>query len=150
MTLHATNANPPPSTSQDLSVHLPIVIDVASGYHHARPLRQPRQLQANAAPPPVGQCIHYRCNCVHGSRGLGCVTALGGDLFAYFEKEASAAHLSAKDIREPNNLQRKRMYRHCAHELGYSWRRRLPDCVVAAIRTAYPEASGHYMGFYDA
>ena len=71
--------------------------------------------------------------------------------------------------RDPNNLQRKRCYRRCAvrlpsqldlacvsdatvlllaqHDLGYRWRRRLPACVVGAVRAAYPSPTGHYMGY---
>jgi len=144
---HAAHT-PAPSTSQDLSVHLPVIIDVASGFIHARPLPEPVRLQPNAAPAPDSRAIQYVCNCTHGSRGLGCCLDAGGDLNEFMRQEYISAGGRAKDNREPNNLQRKRCYRHCAHELGYKWRRKLPACVMAAIRTIWPEASGHYMGFY--
>ena len=150
-TVPPSAATPPAAaTSQDLSVHLPLIIDVANGFRHARPLKQPRLLQANAAPVPHIGVIQYVCNCAHGTRGLGCCLDEGGDLCPYIKGQYSVAMAQAKDIRDPNNLQRKRCYRHCAHELGYKWRRKLPDCVVSAIRSVWPEASGHYMGFYNA
>ena len=58
-------------------------------------------------------------------------------------------------IKDPidNKLYRFQAYRQVTywlHErLGKSIRRVIPSCVVKAIRTAYPEASGQYRGFLE-
>lgn len=57
---------------------------------------------------------------------------------------SSATHLG---VAGQNNLQRKRVYQACAIKLGYTFRAPLPHCVVAAVRTAWPSANGHYMGY---
>lgn len=46
-----------------------------------------------------------------------------------------------------NNEQRKRVYQACACKLSYTFRRPLPHCVVAAVRTAWPAADWIYMGY---
>lgn len=174
----------------DLSVHRPIT---HAGTIHC---------------PPCS--ISADCNCVSGQLGLGCCVEddpeFGvGDLYNYLKEQRDEALRTSNHARDGNNVQRKRIYRHCAvsataqlppdalsgslalmrrspasyrphlstcqldceavvlsfishypddslwlilqHELGYRWRRRLPDCVVAAVRSAYPSANGHYMGF---
>jgi hypothetical protein len=138
-----------PRTSQDLSQHLPMLL--GAGMRHPRPLRPPRKVQPNALA-ALSRALHIRyvCNCTHGVRGLGCCVDAGGDLCEYAQEQYALARQQAGDVREPNNLQRKRCYRHCAHVLGYKWRRKLPHCVVAVVRSAWPEACGHYMGFYSA
>jgi len=61
--------------------------------------------------------------------------------------------------RDPNNLQRKRMYRHIFDELhnfievpfdeatGRLARVELPRCSYALVRMIWPSQSGEYMGF---
>ena len=47
-----------------------------------------------------------------------------------------------------NNLQRKRCYRALAIQVyHFEFRQPLPHCVVAAVRTLWPSATGVYMGF---
>jgi hypothetical protein len=59
------------------------------------------------------------CNCVSGQLGLGCCVGddprLGpGDLFNYVTEQRREASMTTNTPREGNNVQRKRMYRHCA------------------------------------
>ena len=43
-----------------------------------------------------------------------------------------------------------RQFTHWAHEmLGRGVRIVIPSCVVSAVRRAFPEESGHYVGFRD-
>jgi hypothetical protein len=88
----AASARAAPRTSQDLSQHMPVCIDVASGMRHARPLRAPRRLQPNAsACGSRSREIQYVCNCAHGVRGLGCCIDVGGDLFEYAREQHATA-----------------------------------------------------------
>ena len=52
--------------------------------------------------------------------------------------------------REPNNLQRKKCYRHCAFVFSFVNRDQLPACVERTVRRIWPSATGMYMGFLDA
>ena len=83
----------------DLSVHPPIA--------------HPNTLHC----PPCS--ITVVCNCVSGQLGLGCCVGddprLGpGDLFNYVTEQRREASMTTNTPREGNNVQRKRMYRHCA------------------------------------
>ena len=46
-----------------------------------------------------------------------------------------------------NNLQRKKMYRKAAKDMGYKWRQPLPWCVLIEIRNVFPSEDGYYMGY---
>ena len=49
-----------------------------------------------------------------------------------------------------NREQRWCAYTKIARLLGYWQRTQLPDCAVAAVRRAWPEASGQYTGYIAA
>lgn len=138
--------------------------------------RQDRGVHAAIAHPTTRHCgplptrLAFTCDCTYGRFGLGCCLD-DAVLGRYFRAERRTASREADTQREPvcvprvhharscsdtallwwaqNNLQRKRCYRHCAHELGYKWRRRLPECVVAAVRSTWPDSSGDYMGYHQ-
>jgi len=102
-TLGLAHVHPPAqasgATGGDLSVHPPIT--------------HPNTLHC----PPCS--ITAVCNCVSGQLGLGCCVGddprLGpGDLFNYVTEQRREASMTTNTPREGNNVQRKRMYRHCA------------------------------------
>ena len=78
-----------------------------------------------------------------------------------FEEELAAARIfhESNQLREANNLQRKRMYRDIWQHLGNNIelehdeetgryaRLRLPNCSYALVRMIWPSLTGRYMGF---
>ena len=67
--------------------------------------------------PPTN--IVAACECVSGQLGLGCCVAddpvFGvGDLYQYFQDKREEAAMTSNMAREPNNVQRKHMYKYCA------------------------------------
>ena len=67
------------------------------------------------------------------------------------DERALASGLADEPCRDANNLQRKRMYRRGAAELGFLHERReLPHCFVAAVRCVWPSFTGLYMGYKPA
>ena len=46
-----------------------------------------------------------------------------------------------------NDHQRFRCYDSAARALGYTYRQRLPNCVVSRVRSIWPDGGGTYTGF---
>ena len=103
---------------------------------------------------PPCDIFDQRCNCANAQRGGRCITA---QMFKDFldEELATASTVDGADgmncpDRRPNNEQRKRCYREVARDYFtnlHGKRRRLPHCIVAAIRAVWPSETGIYMGF---
>jgi hypothetical protein len=94
------------------------------------------------------------CNCVTAHNYPGCVCAEGGEMEDFLADERAAAAAKADADRKPNNSQRYRCYRASSHRINgigeQGVRHPLPTCLVQAIRWAWPEASGVYVGFKHA
>lgn len=135
---------------RDLVLHDPI--NLLENQHHIGPLPDPVTLQ-----PHVCDCALF-----NGNENI-CLLANRNEnwLNIDFDDELANAVSFEEDNehREPNNLQRKRLYRAILENLGryiefdyneetgrYA-RTPLPNCACALVRMIWPFQTGRYMGF---
>eukprot|EP01051_Picozoa_sp_SAG22_P009508 SAG22_NODE_797_length_7135_cov_211.841103_10_plen_290_part_00 len=108
-------------------------------------------------PPPLPTPYPLCCECESGccvARGTASGQLHDGACCAFLRAECELA-MTAGDgnggyehvARPPNDVQRFRCYEAVARLLGYTYRQRLPDCVVTTIRSTWPSADGHYTGY---
>lgn len=114
------------------------------------PLHAPIRYTTHHPPPQAAGFLSAACNCVSGRVAALCVISpRGGIMHQSLEDERALAD-GCSDVqnRDANNLNRKRMYRNGAAEMGFlRMRRQLPHCYVAAVRCIWPSPDGRYMGF---
>ena len=136
------------SQTRDLILHSPMNID--DHHHHLGPRDEP-VIDGDC------DCNFFNGNsnqCLLSNRGLNWL-----DINFDEEYDAARVFYESNQHREPNNLQRKRLYRKIWVNLGNNVqlefneetgrydRTKLPNCSYALVRMIWPSQTGQYMGF---
>jgi hypothetical protein len=106
------------------------------------------------APPLADLPPQLLCNCQTAHFHDVCVLDPGGRACEFAAAELQKAQQSADKPRLTNKQNRFRCYCDLSMSLngplGVGLRQPLPLCAVSAVRQAWPEASGVYVGYKDA
>ena len=101
----------------------------------------------------VAQWFPQPCDCVSRHNRIVCCAKGGGARKGvcqdFLEETLAEAQRTCDDeLRRSNSDMRLDSYKRCAYMLGYRTREPLPRCVLRAVRQAYPDADGIFMGYY--